>query len=199
MTISNRHVNRETLILAGLAGWLAEQGFPGRHVFPGDGGRKALQRLGILLAHRTNPRPDAWVVDGTQAYAIEIGKTTPDKWRHAFPIVHVTFEGAISIFDAKFTPFEQAMVEGIREISELDLTLDAEAAEDYARVLAEVCEACGAGPNVVCVCRAPSSRMAPPKAEPKRRKRKQTKRRLFPRRLNAPRPPTSNGGTEGSI
>ncbi len=151
MTISNQHVNLEALIVAALASGLETRGFSNRHVFLGAGGRKSLRRIGILLDRGTGPRPDVWVVDGKQPYAIEIGKTTPDKWGHAFPIVQVTFQGAVGIFDALFTPFEQALVESIREISDLNLTLYAEAKEDHAEALAEACDECGAGPGIECV------------------------------------------------
>jgi hypothetical protein len=127
MTTSQRHVNMEKLIVIALATELSVRGFPDRFVCFGVGGRQALRLRGIAIPRSAlGPRPDVWVIDGEQLYAVEVGRTNPDKWRMAFPIVHVSFGGSVAIYGALFTPFERALVDSLTAITALDRALDEE-------------------------------------------------------------------------
>jgi hypothetical protein len=176
MTISQRHINIEGLILAGLANELRSRGFPERHVCLGVGGRRALRAIGFSFDSQSGPRPDLWVIDGKQPYAIEVGRTNPDKWGRAFPIAHVTFRGCVAIYDALFTPFEHALVESLKGIAALNTMLDDEELEDRETALAEGCDECGAPPGTECADDCGDDGYVAPPPQPTRVKR-QTKKK----------------------
>jgi hypothetical protein len=182
MTISNHHINIESLLAAGLSGGLEQRGFPANHVCLGIGGRKALRRVGVSFDHQKGPRPDLWVIDGKQPYAIEVGQTDPDKWGRAVPVVHVTFLGAIAIYDARSTPFERALIEAIRDLVELNQVLDEEYEEDRQAALAEGCDECGAAPGTACKDTCGDDWLSDVPYKPKAVKKKKKKRGPKPKK-----------------
>jgi hypothetical protein len=127
--MQQHHEAVQKMIIDALPNALALKSFPGCEVFHDSKSRPRLRKLGLTFEWYT-VRADVWVINGSRPYPIEIGRLNADKWRHALPVAHVTFGASVAIYNALFTPFEQALCESLHAIVEVDRILYEEERED---------------------------------------------------------------------